>query len=80
MSSWAQRRIFVVPTERDVILSAAKDLRRPDREPSLGAMKILRLTAQDDDTPHGTGRPRRSGGTARQASVNSAGPSTSTTS
>jgi hypothetical protein len=47
LPSWAQRRIFVVP-ESDVILSAAKDLRRPDREPSIETPKILRLTAQDD--------------------------------
>jgi hypothetical protein len=31
-----------------VILSAAKDLRSPERGPSIRPMKILRLTAQDD--------------------------------
>jgi hypothetical protein len=31
-----------------VILSEAKDPHRPEREPSLGRTKILRLTAQDD--------------------------------
>ena len=32
-----------------VILSGAKDPQRPDREPTTGRMKILRLTAQDDN-------------------------------
>jgi hypothetical protein len=32
-----------------VILSAAKDLRRPGKGPSLGTMRILRLSAQDDN-------------------------------
>ena len=34
-----------------VILSEAKDPQVPDREPSLGRMKILRLTPQDDRVP-----------------------------
>ena len=41
--------------QRDVILSAAKDLRRPDRGPSIGTPKILRLTAQDDKVADGSG-------------------------
>jgi len=35
-------------TNTDVILSEAKDPDHPDREPSTGNPKILRLTAQDD--------------------------------
>ena len=35
---------------RFVILSEAKDPHRPDREPSIRKMKILRLTAQDDNS------------------------------
>ena len=32
-----------------VILSEAKDPHHPDREPSVGTTKILRLTPQDDN-------------------------------
>ena len=45
--------MFVIPSvffilSVFVILSEAKDLRHPEREPSVGTMRILRLTAQDD--------------------------------
>ena len=42
MSSRAKRRIFAVPG---------------DGLPSVGTMRILRLTAQDDKVPDGSGRP-----------------------
>ena len=40
---------------RGVILSGAKDLRHPDKEPPLGNLRILRLSAQDDTSACGSG-------------------------
>jgi len=38
----------VIPSEAHVVPSGARDLHRPDREPSLGSLRIPRLSARDD--------------------------------